>query len=178
MYSCGWADNQNRNLYRYTGHQNTSKNLIRCSFAASDSLVIGGSEDGMVYIWEREASASQITSRHNDNDTHGRSSHTMINQNHHTGSNRNSHHSASGTTGAGASAGAGAGAAVPAYYPPRNGLARTHHSYASQGTNVKPLKVLEGHGEGAVFDVRWCEEGIVSAGEDGCVGLWGFGEDE
>jgi COMPASS component SWD3 len=59
---------------------------------------------------------------------------------------------------------------TPAYYPPRNGATRPLHS---QGTNVKPLKVLAGHGDGAVFDVRWCPgEGLLSAGEDGAVGLW------
>jgi COMPASS component SWD3 len=56
---------------------------------------------------------------------------------------------------------------TPAYYPPRNGATRPLHS---QGTNLKPLKVLEGHGDGAVFDVRWCPgEGLLSAGEDGAV---------
>jgi COMPASS component SWD3 len=37
---------------------------------------------------------------------------------------------------------------------------------------------LEGHGDGAVFDVKWTEEGVVSAGEDGKVGVWAFEEDE
>jgi len=37
---------------------------------------------------------------------------------------------------------------------------------------VRPVKVLSGHGEGAVFDVRWRDGGIVSAGEDGVVGVW------
>ena len=42
---------------------------------------------------------------------------------------------------------------------------------------VRPVRTLEGHGEGAVFDVRW-DDGIVSAGEDGMVGIWGFDEDD
>lgn len=42
---------------------------------------------------------------------------------------------------------------------------------------VKPIKTLEGHGEGAVFDVKW-DDGIVSGGEDGMVGVWGFDEDD
>jgi hypothetical protein len=42
---------------------------------------------------------------------------------------------------------------------------------------VRPLRALEGHGDGAVFDVKWYEDGILSAGEDGTVGMWGFEED-
>ncbi|KAJ1909258.1 hypothetical protein H4219_006429 [Mycoemilia scoparia] len=34
------------------GHQNTSKNFIRSSFAKS-SLVVSGSEDGLVYVWDQ-----------------------------------------------------------------------------------------------------------------------------
>ncbi|KAI9506525.1 WD40-repeat-containing domain protein [Coemansia spiralis] len=56
------SDNSNRlwdlrslkRLRRYKGHQNTSKNFIRSGFIG-DSLVVGGSEDGMVYIWDRES---------------------------------------------------------------------------------------------------------------------------
>lgn len=48
------ADGQQRILYRYTGHQNTTKNFIRCSFALDSSMVIGGSEDGNIYAWTRE----------------------------------------------------------------------------------------------------------------------------
>lgn len=45
-------------------------------------------------------------------------------------------------------------------------------------TTVRPLRTLEGHEEGAVFDVRWYEDGILSAGEDGTVGIWAFDEQE
>jgi COMPASS component SWD3 len=38
--------------------------------------------------------------------------------------------------------------------------------------------VLEAHGSGAVFDVRWCAGGMVSAGEDGAVGVWDVDEEE
>jgi len=38
---------------------------------------------------------------------------------------------------------------------------------------------LEGHDEGAVFEVRWGGEGLViSAGEDGKVGVWETGDDK
>jgi len=40
-------------ISKYKGHQNTSKNFIRASFAG-DSLIVGGSEDGLVYVWDRE----------------------------------------------------------------------------------------------------------------------------
>ncbi|KAJ1672862.1 hypothetical protein EV182_006342, partial [Spiromyces aspiralis] len=38
------------------GHQNTSKNFIRSRFAKS-SLVVGGSEDGLVYVWDQNTGA-------------------------------------------------------------------------------------------------------------------------
>ena len=65
--------------------------------------------------------------------------------------------------------------AAPAYYPPRE----THSApgAASGGVSVRPLRSLEGHADGAVFDVRWAGQGMVSAGEDGAVGVWGVGED-
>ena len=37
---------------------------------------------------------------------------------------------------------------------------------------VRPLAMLEGHGEGAVFDVRSSHNGLISAGEDGAVAVW------
>ena len=67
--------------------------------------------------------------------------------------------------------------ASPAYYPPRD-LRQTHQTTqkagTQSGTNVRPVRTLEGHGDGAVFDVKWFEGGILSAGEDGNVGMWGF----
>ncbi|KAJ2136534.1 hypothetical protein GGH17_001919, partial [Coemansia sp. RSA 788] len=49
-----WDLRSLKQLHRYKGHQNTSKNFIRSSFIG-DSLVVGGSEDGIVYIWDRES---------------------------------------------------------------------------------------------------------------------------
>ncbi|KAJ1725153.1 hypothetical protein LPJ53_000649 [Coemansia erecta] len=49
-----WDLRSLKRLCRYKGHQNTSKNFIRSSFIG-DSLIVGGSEDGMVYIWDRES---------------------------------------------------------------------------------------------------------------------------
>lgn len=43
-----------RPLRKLKGHQNTSKNFIRAGFA-HNSLLVGGSEDGLVYIWDQES---------------------------------------------------------------------------------------------------------------------------
>ncbi|KAI3623991.1 hypothetical protein CBS14141_002419 [Malassezia furfur] len=50
-----WDMRMLRPLQRFKGYQNTSKNFIRCSFA-HPSLVISGSEDGLVYLWDKESS--------------------------------------------------------------------------------------------------------------------------
>mmetsp|Transcript_37641 Transcript_37641/g.150106 ORF Transcript_37641/g.150106 Transcript_37641/m.150106 type:complete len:603 (-) Transcript_37641:890-2698(-) len=41
-------------IRRYKEHQNTSKNFIRSSFGPRERVIIGGSEDGFVYIWDRD----------------------------------------------------------------------------------------------------------------------------
>ena len=46
---------QGRPLCRYKGHQNTSKNFIRVSFGPGENVVLSGSEDGYVYIWDTES---------------------------------------------------------------------------------------------------------------------------
>ncbi|CEG48172.1 WD40 repeat-containing protein [Plasmopara halstedii] len=43
---------EQRPLQRFKGHQNTAKNIVRASFGPRDSFVLGGSEDGFVYVWE------------------------------------------------------------------------------------------------------------------------------
>ncbi|PWZ01158.1 WD40 repeat-like protein [Testicularia cyperi] len=50
-----WDIRMLRPLKRFKGHQNTSKNFIRSSFAHT-SLLVGGSEDGMIYMWDQESS--------------------------------------------------------------------------------------------------------------------------
>lgn len=49
-----WDMRMLRPIQRFKGHQNTSKNFIRCSFA-HPSLVVSGSEDGLVYLWCQES---------------------------------------------------------------------------------------------------------------------------
>ncbi|KAK8869645.1 hypothetical protein IAR55_000213 [Kwoniella newhampshirensis] len=162
----GCKDNSNRlwdlrmlrNIYRYTGHQNTSKNLIRCRFARSSSLVVGGSEDGSVYIWEREGGSSGTNGQEK---TQVQTSSTFAS----TGL-LTPHLDANGGETI-------RSPASPAYYPPRE-TRNLHpsHSHINGGTTVRPSRILEGHGEGAVFDVVWKDGVMITAGEDGRVGVW------
>ena len=68
--------------------------------------------------------------------------------------------------------------ASPAYYPPRETRSGGNGASGGTGTNVKPTKVLEGHGQGAVFDVKWFVDGLVSGGEDSAVAVWENGYEE
>lgn len=64
-----------------------------------------------------------------------------------------------------------------AYYPPR---APSRSTISASGTpaptTIRPLKSLAGHGPGAVFGVRAQAGLLLSAGEDGSVGVWGDDE--
>ncbi|PKC08099.1 WD40 repeat-like protein [Rhizophagus irregularis] len=48
-----WDVRMTRPIRRLKGHQNTSKNFIRACFV-NNSLIAGGSEDGIVYIWDQD----------------------------------------------------------------------------------------------------------------------------
>ncbi|ORE10923.1 WD40 repeat-like protein [Rhizopus microsporus var. microsporus] len=48
-----WDVRMVRPIRKLKGHQNTSKNFIRAGFA-DHHLIVGGSEDGVVYIWDQE----------------------------------------------------------------------------------------------------------------------------
>uniref|UniRef100_A0A7S2SNE6 CTLH domain-containing protein n=1 Tax=Rhizochromulina marina TaxID=1034831 RepID=A0A7S2SNE6_9STRA len=41
-----------RPIQRYAGHRNSVSSFIRCDFAAADSVVVSGSDDGAVHVWE------------------------------------------------------------------------------------------------------------------------------
>lgn len=56
-----WDMRAARPVRRFKGHQNTSKNFVRASFGPDETLVVGGSEDGYVYIWDVES--AQIVQR-------------------------------------------------------------------------------------------------------------------
>ncbi|KAF4321128.1 hypothetical protein BBO99_00004015 [Phytophthora kernoviae] len=48
----GSRNAEQRPLQRFKGHQNTAKNIVRASFGPRERFVLGGSEDGYVYVWE------------------------------------------------------------------------------------------------------------------------------
>ncbi|KAI8331441.1 WD40-repeat-containing domain protein [Choanephora cucurbitarum] len=48
-----WDVRMVRPIRKLKGHQNTSKNFVRAHFA-NNNLIMGGSEDGIVYIWDQE----------------------------------------------------------------------------------------------------------------------------
>lgn len=49
-----WDIRASKPIQRYKGHQNTFKNFIRCSFGPGEAVVVGGSEDGRLCIWDLE----------------------------------------------------------------------------------------------------------------------------
>ncbi|KAM0746289.1 WD40 repeat-like protein [Meredithblackwellia eburnea MCA 4105] len=49
-----WDVRMLRPLKRYKAHSNTSQNFVRATFAHS-SLIVSGSDDGLIYLWDRES---------------------------------------------------------------------------------------------------------------------------
>lgn len=47
-----WDLRTSRATHRFKGHQNTSANFIRAGFGPREAVVVGGSEDGFVYVWD------------------------------------------------------------------------------------------------------------------------------
>eukprot|EP00611_Tribonema_gayanum_P023950 TRINITY_DN514_c0_g1_i1.p1 TRINITY_DN514_c0_g1~~TRINITY_DN514_c0_g1_i1.p1 ORF type:complete len:358 (-),score=94.31 TRINITY_DN514_c0_g1_i1:266-1306(-) len=43
-----------RPLQRFRGHQNTSSSFLRATFAAEESLILGGSDCGALHVWDRK----------------------------------------------------------------------------------------------------------------------------
>jgi COMPASS component SWD3 len=127
----------------------------------------------MVYLWEREGAGTTETA-------HRPTSILQPNGSDPSGSGSGFGTGTGTGTGPGLApavmAGGGASRSSPAYYPPRE--VRSTPASVGSGANVRPLRVLEAHGSGAVFDVRWCAGGMVSAGEDGAVGVWDVDEEE
>jgi hypothetical protein len=189
------ADEQQRTLYRYTGHSNTTKNFVRCSFALDSAYILGGSEDGSIYIWEREPTAPSaapssmrtmgqveagggptVMGIATPSTPHG--SPALVDAN--GSGNGNGNASGSGALGL---SGAGPAAAAPtplrasaAYYPkpaPLSAHAAYAHAHARAGTSVvvTPHAVLAGH-RGTVCDVREGAGVVLSAAEDGVVAVW------
>ncbi|CAM9749826.1 unnamed protein product [Ascophyllum nodosum] len=46
-----WDVRMGRPLLRYKGHQNTTSSFLRATFGAEEQLVLGGSDDGNLYVW-------------------------------------------------------------------------------------------------------------------------------
>ena len=42
-------------LQRYKGHQNSRLSFVRAGFGPAEALVVGGSEDGRVFLWDTES---------------------------------------------------------------------------------------------------------------------------
>eukprot|EP00041_Stephanoeca_diplocostata_P010856 m.174012 g.174012 ORF g.174012 m.174012 type:complete len:548 (-) comp18315_c0_seq1:170-1813(-) len=42
----------NRTLKRFRGHQNSTRHFVRAAFGPIEGCIVGGSEDGKVYIWD------------------------------------------------------------------------------------------------------------------------------
>ena len=49
-----WDVRMLRPIRKFKGHQNTSKNFIKSNFAG-DSLITGGSEDGIICVWDADS---------------------------------------------------------------------------------------------------------------------------
>lgn len=56
-----WDMRSNKPVRKFKGHQNTSKNFIRSAFGPREAQIIGGSEDGFVYVWD--INSSEVVSR-------------------------------------------------------------------------------------------------------------------
>lgn len=50
-----WDMRTARPILRLKGHENTSKNFVRCDFGPNDSVAVGGSEDGLLYLWDLDS---------------------------------------------------------------------------------------------------------------------------
>ncbi|CAN0287497.1 unnamed protein product, partial [Discosporangium mesarthrocarpum] len=50
-----WDVRMERPLLRYKGHQNTSSSFLRATLGGDEELVLGGSDDKKLYIWDRRS---------------------------------------------------------------------------------------------------------------------------
>jgi WD40 repeat protein len=138
--------------------------VIRCSFASpSSSLIASGSEDGLVYLWEREGSSdvseTSSLSGLSSPPTSAITPSTVFQ----TVASSHIHPARAPTLPRG-----------PASAPvPRFGASPS----VPGATTVRPFKALAGHGAGAVFDVRAAGGTLLSGAEDGTVGVWGADEE-
>lgn len=52
-----WDIRMSKALATYKGHHNTSANFVRARFGPKDETIVGGSEDGCVYLWDAQTGA-------------------------------------------------------------------------------------------------------------------------
>lgn len=136
-------------------------------------MIISGSEDGNVYIWDREPVAGPVSQESAVPPVTS----APISPSLFGAANVSRASSLRVPATQGLSTSPSGNRASPAYYPPKQRKLVQTSLGAGAGVNVRPTKVLEGHGDGAVFDVRWRDGEIISAGEDGVVGVW-YASDE
>ena len=56
-----------RVVKRFRGHQNSSRHFIRAAFGPTNKKVMGGSEDGSIYIWDvNTAEVDRVLQGHED----------------------------------------------------------------------------------------------------------------
>ncbi|KAN0061936.1 hypothetical protein ACQY0O_005931 [Thecaphora frezii] len=145
-----WDVRMLRPLQRFKGHQNTSKNFIRSSFAHT-SLLVGGSEDGMIYMWDQESSEVLQTLEG------------------HTGYDQWSATAAASATGGAAATSAG-GYGMPAWQVAATG-ANASASYASPGiARLASANITNNVAYGAVWNKA--QSLLASCGDDGTVKTW------
>lgn len=136
----------------------------------------------MVYLWEREGGAAEESMRSPANSGASTPAHgspmfftttTGVPNAMNTPLSRTSTISVPSTTVPRGPSVASPSRASAAHYPPRGMMQGPALPRSSAPTTVRPLKVLAGHGAGAVYDVRSHAGTLLSAGEDGAVGVWG-----
>ena len=57
-------------LVRYTGHQNSGSSFVRCAFGAREGVVLSGSDDGTVRVWETASGEALGVLGHGGSPTH------------------------------------------------------------------------------------------------------------
>ena len=57
-------------LVRYTGHQNSGSSFVRCAFGAREGVVLSGSDDGTVRVWETASGEALDVLGHGGSPTH------------------------------------------------------------------------------------------------------------
>ena len=54
-----WDLRNERPVLRYSGHRNTANSFLRARFAVGDSVVVSGSDDGSLHVWQARTGEAQ-----------------------------------------------------------------------------------------------------------------------